>query len=260
MAVRRSQLAASEPYRPQIGVDVFLPSRAVLPSPNHELAAAPPYRCTQTPPESFIAWPARIGSWGNETSAGSSWSEEAFTKACSQPRVIIPDRDVLLAAQRCGSSNFAEFMQKRGFEVNGRFLRDGPFNAVDWTNLTTLHGAVAHAGPVKVGLAGTDLKSGRMTPGVSGWAVCDLAPAEGGDECGSVFGYGPLKRLVAIFARHGVEVDLPPGMPAGDCYAIFVMGSVGIMDRESLLNITDEAWVRVPTTIIDDGDSRLSRS
>ena len=39
----RSELAASEPYRPEAGAEIFVPS-GEFPTPNHELAAAQPYR------------------------------------------------------------------------------------------------------------------------------------------------------------------------------------------------------------------------
>ena len=39
-------------------------------------------------------------------------------------------------------------------------------------------------------------------------------------------------------------------MPTGLCYAMFSWGSIGIVDRQSLMNITGEAWVRNPTTIV----------
>ena len=38
-------------------------------------------------------------------------------------------------------------------------------------------------------------------------------------------------------------------MPPGLCYAMFTWGSIGIVDRQSLMNIMGEAWVRNPTTI-----------
>ena len=58
--------------------------------------------------------------------------------------------------------------------------------------------------------------------------------------------------LVDLFERHGVNVNLPSGMPTGLCYAMFTWGSIGIVDRQSLMNITGEAWVRNPTTIVKD--------
>jgi hypothetical protein len=86
----RSELAASEPYRPEAGAEIFVPS-GEFPTPNHELAAAQPYRAGGAAPESFIAWPIGIGFWGNEKVSNSSWAEEAFAKACAEPKVLAPD-------------------------------------------------------------------------------------------------------------------------------------------------------------------------
>ena len=70
------------------------------------------------------------------------------------------------------------------------------------------------------------------------------------NHCASLCGYGPLAALVDLFERHGVDVNLPSGMPTGLCYAMFTWGSIGIVDWQSLMNITGEAWVRNPTTIV----------
>ena len=78
----RSELAASEPYRPEGGAEIFVPS-GEFPTPNHELAAAQPYRSGAAAPESFIAWPTAIDFWGNGKVSNSSWAEEAFAKACA---------------------------------------------------------------------------------------------------------------------------------------------------------------------------------
>jgi len=82
----RSELAASEPYRSEAGAESFVPS-GEFPTPNHELAAAQPYRAGGAAPESFIAWPIGIGFGGNEQAGNSSWAEEAFAKACTEPKV-----------------------------------------------------------------------------------------------------------------------------------------------------------------------------
>ena len=94
----RSELAASEPYRPEPGSEIFVPG-GEFPRPNHELAAARPYRASGAAPESFIAWPIGIGFWGNEQASNSSWAEEAFAKACAEPKVFLPT-DVVLSASR----------------------------------------------------------------------------------------------------------------------------------------------------------------
>jgi len=249
----RSELAASEPYRPESGAEIFVPS-GEFPTPNHELAAAQPYKARGAAPESFLAWPVEIGFWGNDKASNSRWAEEAFAKACADPKVFVPADVVLLTARQCASSNFARFMQTHGFQLDGTAYLDGPFYSIDWTNAAALNGAIAHVGPVKIGVASAHLAShphGQVTPGTSGWAICELPTGQPENHCASLCGYGPLAALVDLFERRGVDVDVPSGMPAGLCYAMFSRGSIGIVDRQSLINITGEAWVRNPTTIVE---------
>jgi hypothetical protein len=248
----RSELAASDPYLPESSAEVFVPSGA-LPTPNHELASAQPYRPSGAAPESFLVWPIEISFWGNEKVSNSIWAEEAFAKACAEPKVFIPADVVLLTAQECGSSNFARFMQTHGFQLDRIAYLDGPFIKIDWTNTTALNGAIANVGAVKIGVALVSLNSsphGQVTPGTSGWAIYDLPPSQPGNHCASLCGYGPLAALTGLFEQYGVNVDVPSGMPAGLCYAMFTQASIGIVDHQSLMNITGEAWVRNPTTIV----------
>ncbi len=250
----RSELAASEPYRPEAGAQIFVPSGA-FPTPNYELASAQPYRARGAAPESFIVWPTAIGAWGNETVGNSTWAEEAFAKACAEPKTFIRTEVVLLASQQCGSSNFSEFMQTHGFQIDRKAYLDGPFNSIDWTDTAALNGAIFNVGPVKIGVASATLTSGpqgHVTPDMSGWAIYDLPTGQPENHCASICGYGPLAALVDLFERHGVNVNLPSGMPTGLCYAMFTWGSIGIVDQQSLMNITGEAWVRNPTTIVKD--------
>jgi hypothetical protein len=72
------------------------------------------------------------------------------------------------------------------------------------------------------------------------------------DHCASLCGYGSLAALVDLFERRGVKVKVSSDMPTGLYYAMFSRGSIGIVDQQSLMNITGEAWVRTPTTIVKD--------
>lgn len=252
MPTPRSALAASEPYRPAGAAEVFVPS-GELPTPNQELAAARPYRASGIAPESFIVWPMELGLGGSENLSHSSWAEEAFAKACAEPRISIPAEVVLSTARECGSANFAEFMQTHGFRMEGKAYLDGPFYSVDWTNVSALKSAIATVGPVKIGVSSADLATGahgKVTPGTSGWAIYGLPASQPQSHCASLCGFGALEILVGLFSRHGVNVNVPPGMPAGLCYALFTWGSIGIVDSQSLINITGEAWVRKPTTVV----------
>jgi hypothetical protein len=256
--VPRSELAASDPYRAGAHAAVFVPS-GPFPTPNHELAAATPYRAHDGAPESFLAWPIGISSWTIGDVGDSHWAEEAFAKACAEPQVFVADDVVRRAARQCGSSNFAAFMYAHGFQLERRSYVSGPFSSVDWTNITVLHSAIATSGPVKIGVASADLRSSRhgRTPLKSGWAAYGLPAGQPEDHCAGLCGYGVLGVLVALFERRGVRVDVPPGMPAGPCYAMFTWGSIGIIDQQSLMNITSEAWVRNPTTIVRNLDEQV---
>ena len=253
----RSELAASEPYLPEQCAEIFVPS-GNFPSPNQELAVAHPYNVYGTAPESFIIWPIAPPSWINDKTNGSFWAEEAFAKACAYPQVFIPSDIILSTLQKCGSSNFAAFMQKHGFQIDGKAYLDGDFNSVDWANAATLNFAIANVGPVKIGIALANFASvsqSRITPETSGWATYGLPAGQSENHCASLCGYGHLTALIDLFALHGIRVNLPSGMPAGLCYAMFTGGSIGIIDWQSLMNITGEAWVRNPTTIVQNVDN-----
>ncbi|HTQ38320.1 MAG TPA: hypothetical protein VMJ32_04795, partial [Pirellulales bacterium] len=160
----RSELAASEPYRDETGSEIFVPS-GEFPSPNQELAAARPYKAG-TAPESFLAWPTEFA-FGENKGSSSLWSEEAFAKACAEPRVVVPTDVVMRTAQQCGPSNFARFMQTHGFQMDGNAYLDGPFYSVDWTNAATLASSIYTHGPVKIGVGADDFQTnphGLVTP------------------------------------------------------------------------------------------------
>jgi len=91
---------------------------------------------------------------------------------------------------------------------------------------------------------------GKVTPGTSGWAMYNYPKNQPEDHCTSLCGYGTLAELVALFQQHKVTVHPPKGMPTGLCYAMFTWNSIGIIDQQSMLNMTYEAWIRSPATIV----------
>ena len=148
-------------------------------------------------------------------------------------------------------------MQTHGFRIGRAAYVDGPFNKINWTNTAALNGAIANVGPVKIGVASANL-SLRPTRPSHTWdeRLGDLRPPDG-PAWKSL--REPLRLRVLggagrLFERYGVHVNLPSGMPPGLCYAMFTWGSIGIVDRQSLMNITGEAWVRNPPTIVKNLD------
>ncbi len=250
---------------PKIDLSQPLP-RGASPSPRHVLAAAMPHilDTTVSVPPSFLMWPIKMSSWNNYSYGDCVSAEEAFAKATAAPKTFIPEATVVAWAQQHGYLNGAYLpsvmttMQTDGFPLNQKKYNDGPHNSVNWHDDALLKSAIYSHGPVKIGVAAQYFQSaapgqhGVVTPGTSGWGIysypATIGPQE--DHCVSLCGYGTLALLKALFKRHRVTVHLPTGMPKGLCYAMFTWNSIGIIDRQSMLNMTHEAWIRIPVTII----------
>ena len=235
--------------------------RGAIPSPRSDLAAAKPHvpDLKISVPPSFLMWPVQMDSWNNYTYGDCVSAEEAFAKATATPRTFIPQATVVAWATAHGYLNGATLtgvltkMQTDGFAFNNNKYDDGPYNSVDWTNAGILQSAIYSHGPVKIGVGADDFQSnphGLVTPGTSGWAMYNYPKNLAEDHCVSLCGYGTLAELVALFMQHNVTVNVPSGMPTGLCYAMFTWNSIGIIDQQSMLNMTYEAWLRNPVTIV----------
>jgi hypothetical protein len=239
--------------------------RGAIPSPRHELAAAMPHipdPKIKVPP-SFLMWPVQMSSWNNYVYGDCVSAEEAFAKATAKtpaaPQTFIPEATVVAWASAHNYLNGAYLtavmrtMQTDGFPFNNKKYDDGGFNSVAWNNAAILHSAIFSHGPVKIGVGAEYFQSnahGLVTPGTSGWTMYNYPQHQPEDHCVSICGYGTLKELVDQFKHHGVNVNPHQGMPVGMCYAIFTWNSIGIIDEQSMLNMTYEAWIRNPVTII----------
>jgi hypothetical protein len=206
-------------------------------------------------------WPIEMSYWGNNIYGDCVSAEEAFAKAAAAPQTFIPEATVEAWATAHGYINGAYLppvmttMQTQGFLLNNKTYDDGPHTAVNWANPTILQSAIYSHGPVKLGVAAEDFQTnayGAVTPAVSGWTMYNYPnhPSPGEDHCVSLCGYGTLAQLVGLFQQHHVTVHPHAGMPTGPCYAMFTWNSIGIIDQQSMLNMTDEAWIRNPVTII----------
>ena len=235
--------------------------RGAIPSPRYELAAAMPHipDPTVSVPAAFLMWPIQMSSWNNFIYADDVTAEEAFAKACAAPQIFIPQATVVAWAQAHGYLNgvnpaaLMTTMQTQGFPLNNKTYNDGPYSSVNWTNAATLQSALYSHGPVKLVVGANDFQTnanGHVTPGTSGWAMYGYPKGIMADACVSLCGYGPLAQLEALFKQHGVTVNQPKGMPTGLCYAMFNWDSIGIIDEQSMLNMTYEAWLRNPVRLV----------
>jgi hypothetical protein len=239
--------------------------RGAIPSPRSVLAAATPHAPDPniSVPPSFLAWPIQMAYWNNYIYGDCVSAEEAFAKATAAPQTFIPEATVVAWATSNGYLNGATLtgvmttMQTNGFPVGGEKYNDGPYLAVDWTNPAILQSAIFSHGPVKIGVGADDFQgnaNGCVTPGTSGWAMYNYPKNAPEDHCVSLCGFGTLGELVGLFKQQNVTVNVPNGMPTGLCYALFTWNSIGIVDEQSMLNMTYEAWIRNPVTIIEDGN------
>jgi hypothetical protein len=235
--------------------------RGAIPSPRYELAGAMPHVPDPkiSVPPSFLMWPVKMSYWDNSTYGDCVSAEEAFAKATAAPQTFIPEATVVAWASANGYLNGATLtgvmttMQTQGFPLNKKTYDDGPYNSVNWANAAILNSAIYSHGPVKIGVGSDDFQTnadGSVTPGTSGWAMYNYPKGQTEDHCPSLCGYGTLAKLVGLFKKHKVTVHAPKGMPKGLCYAMFTWNSIGIIDQQSMLNMTYEAWIRNPVTII----------
>src|ERR1700733_2952326 len=103
--------------------------------------------------------PKQLSFWGNYADGDCVSAEEAFAKSCNNPEIFILESEVITWATNHGLLNGAylnqvmELMQSDGFAQGGLIYDDGPFLSVNWTDSTTLQGAISQ-GPVKIGVAG----------------------------------------------------------------------------------------------------------
>jgi len=235
------------------------PKRGLIPTPRNVLAAAVPYSARVGAAPNSIVIPKQISFWGNYDNGDCVTAEEAFAKACNNPEIFVSDDEVITWATKHGVLNGASitqvmtWMQNDGFPEDPLTYDDGPYYSVDWTNAGTLESAISE-GPVKLGVAGDQLNNtwwaagGGATGGVSGWFATGFKDDGNEDHSVSLCGYGSISWLAQ---QLGVQV--PAGIDgAQPGYAMFTWDSVGIIDVPSMIAITQEAWLRQPTTVTRD--------
>lgn len=233
---------------------VSAPRRGALPSPRSTLAAAKPHvriRALAAPPN-FITVPARLSMWGNDVHGDCVTAEEAFAKACHDPEILISDDTVIDWARRHGvleGANLVEvmrWMQNFGFTNGSDLCNDGAFFSVDWTSSATLRSAISQ-GPVKLGIAADQIQDAwSSTGGRTGWFATGFHADANEDHSVALCGYGTIAWLA-----QQLGVTVPAGVDGSrPGYAMYTWSSIGIIDVPSLVAITQEAWLRQPTTIV----------
>lgn len=227
------------------------PKRGAIPSPRHVLSAAVPHVAMIGAPPNFVMLPKRLSMWGNDVHGDCVTAEEAFAKACNHPEIFIPDDVVMAWADRHGVLEGAQlpavmtWMRTDGFRRDPYVYDDGPYFSVDWTNPSILQSAISR-GPVKIGVAANQIESAWDKYGrKSGWFGIGFQRDDNEDHCVSLCGYGSMAWLA-----QQLKVQVPQGVDGSRAgYAMFTWSSIGIIEVDSLIAVTHEAWLRQPTTV-----------
>ena len=225
--------------------------RGAIPTHRSTLAAARPYFPRVGAPPTFIMKPQHISMWGNDVHGDCVTAEEAFAKACNNPEVFITDAEVISWATSHGVlegaylTDVMTWMQNDGFPEGPVTYDDGPYSSVNWTDAATLQSAISR-GPVKIGVAADQLENAYWSNGGhTGWFGTGFHDDSNEDHCVSLCGYGPISWLA-----QQLGVSVPAGIHGSQPgYALFTWDSIGIIDVPSMKAITQEAWLRQPTTV-----------
>lgn len=236
--------------------------RGAKASPRHRLASAMPHVAKGTTLTQFIVIPPQLSMWGNgpdplwpiPPSGDCVSAEEAFAKAAAsvmagKSETFITDKTLYAFAAKNNLLNGAELsqvldiMQHSGFQQDGVTYNDGPPSSVDWTNTGTLFNAISQ-GPVKLGVAADQLQN--AVGNSSGWFLTGAAKDTNLDHCISACGFGEVGYLA-----DQLKVTVPSGINSSQQgVALATWNTIGIADFQSMVNITGEAWLRNPTTVI----------
>jgi hypothetical protein len=231
--------------------------RGAIPTPRYLLAGATPHKIVKQHPQEHITLPRKISFWGNYSDGDCVTAEEAFAKTCHHGEIFIHDQEVIAWASQHGvlqGANLVEvmkWMEKKGFAQNGKVYDDGGYLSVDWSNPAILDNAI-YEGPVKLGVGANQLETlwwasgGSASGGKNGWFAVNFTKETTEDHCVSLCGYGSIAWLAGK-----LKVKVPAGVDGTKPgYAMFTWDSIGIIDVPSMMNITFEAWLRHPTTLV----------
>lgn len=236
--------------------------RGALPTPSERLAMATPFTphvglLSAAPPSWGVA-PPQLSMWYNDRYGDCVSAEEAFGKAAwsvgnGLPELFIADQAVYDFAKANRGLNGAVIediiiaMQRMGIQgPDGKTYHDGPHSSVDYTDQTALSAAIFAGKAVKIGVDASPLESAlNSTGGKSGWLIANGGRHRMLDHCVALCGYGAANDLFEI-----LKVAFPTGKisPSAFSLLLYTWKSIGVIDFQSMVNITGEAWLRSPTT------------
>ena len=233
--------------------------RGARPTSRAELCGATPFeQFVSTIPASYFRFPLSLNMLGNDQYGDCVTAEEGFNQQCAGINISY-DTAVAWATAN-GDLNGAnlqpviEQMQSSGFSQDGNLYGDGAAQSVNYSDAPTMQAAIYQAcsqgGSLKMGVAADQLPSGAGN--ANGWFLTGASPDNNEDHCMGVCGYGTAQEFVdAMNAAFGLSLTVPSGVdPTTAGYAVYTWATIGFADVSSWVNISGEAWIRSPSTVL----------
>lgn len=219
--------------------------RGAIRSPAHKAYAAHPHRAVPAPASYFHLAP-HLEYWGNDRYGDCVPAESMAAKAADG--IPATDEEGVAWARDHRWLNGAtltdvmETAADAGIPIASKNYKDGPYHSVDWTDWATLTSAIA-AGQVKLAVAADQLEG--IATDKNGWFLYTARIDSHIDHCVGAAGYGTLADCC-----DALGVPVPPDHdPQTLSVIVFTWATYGIVSHAALVQITGEAWLRVPTTI-----------
>ena len=184
--------------------------------------------------------------YGNCVTAEEAAAKRVISAKTGAPTVRIPDANVIDYCRKYGGLN-GEYldavltkMTKYGLvDDKGIEHKDDPTAvALDGSKKLIVQLAIYYTGQIKVGVAANQIQNAMSNS--YGWVLLNARPDSAEDHCVGYCGYGSLE-----FCCKTLGVAVPRGAdPKRFCLIMFTWATLGIVDWDSVQNITSEWWMR----------------
>lgn len=231
--------------------------RGCTPLTREQVGKLTPHKPCSIKATPFNPVPPQLSDWGNGGVGASGpiggdcvTAAAAFKLACQLPEVFIPRANVVEWAKQNGDWNGTDpmsqnqQMQQSGLvDAAGNKWGEGPANYVTLSDQSAMEAAL-NEGPLSVTVAANQLD--RVAGSASGWILTGATTDTGYDHEPAVSAYGTFAALAALMKM----TVLPSGInPATYGYLMFTWGTLGLIDRASLLAIGQDALLCLPTAV-----------
>jgi hypothetical protein len=224
--------------------------RGAYPSPRHKIIAAEPHVAPNIAlPPSFGYLPPKLSYWGNNQYGDCVSAEEAAAKTMasygSGTEIFVPDNNVINWASQHGFLNGAdlvsvmEAMAQSGMVADdGKTYKDGGYKSVNYQDYNSTCAAI-YQSPVKIAVAADQLES-SVHGGGGSWVGFGYSNDHNTDHCVNLCGFGSMLALCQM-----TKQQVPAGVDAtAASYLLFTWDSIGVIDAQSVVAISSEAWLR----------------